>query len=50
MQYRHMRGDLLRELAHAVRAVRSPLTGHLQAEDTGVLRVGLRMSGKALEP
>lgn len=44
-----MRGDE-GNLAHAVRAVRSPLTGNLQAEDTRVLRVGLRMSGKALEP
>lgn len=42
-----MRGDLLRELAHAVRAVE---TGHRQAEDTGVLRVELRVNGEALEP
>lgn len=29
--------------------LRSPLTGHRQAEDTGVLRVELRVSGEALK-
>lgn len=29
--------------------LRSPLTGHRQTEDTGVLRVALRVSGEALE-